>query len=146
MLIIYPCLMPKRVDYPLWTSITLPWRYISLILNKTAQMGESFCLCFTVQTESLLRYWNFTISCHKPYCFSSFHHHLHKSLRFIFLMSFKPSPPFFLLLHILVHLTRWYFLFVWPPWQKKVLLVLSSALATVLGKKIQRYMTNGAVI
>jgi hypothetical protein len=59
-------------------------------------------------------YFFLTISCNNPSSFSSFHHHLHKRLRFIFLKSFMARPPFCLGLEALIHFTKWY-LFFSPP-------------------------------
>ena len=57
-----------------------------------------------------LKYLFFTMSCQRPFSWSSFHHHLQRRLIFIFLIFLMSKPPFSLLWHIVLHLTRWYFL------------------------------------
>ena len=73
--------------------------------------------------------------CHSPSSFSSFHHHLQRRLTFIFLIFLIPKPPFFLLLHMVSHLTKCYFFFKALPLQRKVLLCLSRVSAIVFGSK-----------
>ena len=116
----------KEQVLPFLTLISLPLKYMCLTLIKSCQTGESSSLCFTVLMLWFLRYFAFIISCHRPFSVSNFHYHLQSKLRFIFLRSFTPIPPFFLFLQITSHLTRWYFLLVPPPCQKKVLLCLSN--------------------
>ena len=107
--------------------------YTSFTFSKSFQTGELDCFLFTIETQDLLRYFFLTISCHIPSPFSSFHHHLQSRLMFIFLRSFIPSPPFSLVLQILLHLTRWYFLLSEPPCQKNLFLITSIFFRTVFG-------------
>ena len=75
------------------------------------------------------------MSCQRPFSISNFHHHLQSKLTFIFEMFLIPKPPFFFLLHMLVHLTRWYFLFLPPPCQRKHLLCLFRFFTMILGSR-----------
>ena len=81
-----------------WTTVFhnyVPFKYICLIFNKSLQMGESPSLWFTDPITLPLRYLAVIRSWYKPDSFSNLHHHLHKKLIFILLMSLTPKPPFF---------------------------------------------------
>ena len=125
----------KSVLSPLLVWIFLPFKYTHLIWRKSFHIGESSILPLTVDTKSLERYFFWIICCQSPSSFLSFHHHLHSKLMFIFWISLMPSPLLFLLLQIVVHLARWYFLLRLPPCQKKDLLCPSNFLVIVLGSK-----------
>jgi hypothetical protein len=106
-----------------FVSIFLPLRYMCLIFSRSVQTGESSILCFTDLTPLCCKYFALTISCQTPCSFSSLHHHLHKKLIFIFMISLIHRPPFFLLLHITSQRMSLYFFFVLIPCQKKFFFV-----------------------
>jgi hypothetical protein len=89
-----------------------------LIFNKFFHTGEFDCFTGIKHTGVSFTYFSLTISYQSPFSFSSIHHHLHNRLTFISLKSLIPKSPFFLLLQILDHLTRWYFFLRLPPCQK----------------------------
>ena len=106
-------------------------------------MGESSSLCFTDPTVPWCKYFLLISFCQRPSPLSSFHHNLHRRLMFIFWRFLIPSPPCFLLLFIISHLMRWYFLFCQPPCQKKDLLCLSNLSVVDLGRRyIDIWYTN----
>ena len=124
----------NKVFLPFLICICLPLRYTYLIFSRSNQIRESSSLCFTVLMCFPFRYFFSIISCHTPSSLSNFHHHLQRKPIFILEIFLTPIPPFGLLLQMVSHLTRWYFLLV-PPCQKNFLLCLSRLSTIVLGKR-----------
>lgn len=86
-------------------------------LQQISPHRRVFHINFTTLTPSDCRYFaSFIISCHKPLSVSNFHLHLHlhRRLMLVFLMSFTPKPPFFLLLHIICQRINLYLFLVLP--------------------------------
>jgi hypothetical protein len=107
-----------------------------LIFSRSVHTGESSIMCFTDLILSWCKYFSSIMSCQTPYSFSSLHHHLHRRLIFIFLISFIPRPPFFLLLHIYHLPVDESVLFLCTPTLlEKILLCLSNVFVVVLGRR-----------